>query len=126
MSNKRINAEVGTKKIILENFSITRDKISTILKRRWLACYMLYDWNYHHAEESFAANEMERFQKTIKALNGHPCEGSKLDQELTKAYNRVLMEDIESFIKQHMKVWSADRTVVELELARAEAEMLPC
>ena len=45
---------------------------------------------------------------------------------LTKAYNRVLMEDVESFIRQHMKVWSADRTVVELEIARAEAEMLQC
>lgn len=56
----------------------------------------------------------------------HPCAAPELDQKLTKAYNRVLVEDVESFIRQHMKVWSADRTVVELELARAEAELLQC
>lgn len=112
--------------IVLENFSITKDKISAVLKRRWLACYMLYDWNYRHAEHTFATNEMERFQKAIETLSRHPCAAPELDQKLTKAYNRVLVEDVESFIRQHMKVWSADRTVVELELARAEAEMLQC
>ena len=80
----------------------------------------------HISEHTFATNEMERFQKAIKTLNRHPCTASELDQKLTKAYNRVLMEDVESFIRQHMKVWSADRTVVELEIARAEAEMLQC
>ncbi|MEY8389811.1 hypothetical protein D3Z47_02085 [Lachnospiraceae bacterium] len=126
MSYNRINAEDGPKNIILENLSITKDEASAVLERRWLVCYMLYDWNYHRAEYAFAANEMERFQKTIKALNGHTYAVSELDQKLTKAYNRALMEDIEAFIKQHMKVWPADRTVVELELAKAEAEMFQC
>lgn len=124
--HNQTNAKAGQMSIVLENFSITKDKISAVLKRRWLACYMLYDWNYRHAEHTFATNEMERFQKAIETLSRHPCAAPELDQKLTKAYNRVLVEDVESFIRQHMKVWSVDRTVVELELARAEAEMLQC
>ena len=120
------SAKSERKCIVPVNLSITKDNISAVLERRWIACYMLYDWNYLHAENAFDTNELERFQKAIKILNRHPCAASELDQKLTEAYNRVLMKDIESFINQHMKSWSADRIMVELELARAEAELFQC
>lgn len=44
------SASTGTN---LREILIHEDAISEILWQRWIACYMLYDWNFHHAETSY-------------------------------------------------------------------------
>jgi hypothetical protein len=39
-----------------ENISIYEDAISVALWQRWIACYMLYDWNFRHAESAYDSN----------------------------------------------------------------------
>lgn len=40
-----------------ENITIHEDDVSSILCQRWIACYMLYDWNLHHANSAYLSNK---------------------------------------------------------------------
>lgn len=102
---------------------IQKNEISTVLWKRWIACYMLYDWNPHHADQTFVLNEIDRYQQVCEKLGDDVVISPELDDLLTKTYNRTLAEDVESFIKTHMEVWKSDRLAVELEMAKAMAEI---
>ena len=44
------------KETIPKNISIYEDEISVVLWQRWIACYMLYDWIFRHAESAYDSN----------------------------------------------------------------------
>lgn len=101
---------------------IQKNEVSKVLWKRWIACYMLYDWNPRHANQSFSLNERERYQLVCEKLGDDVVISPELDGLLTKTYNRTLAEDVEGFIKTHTEVWKSDRLAVELAMAKAMAE----
>lgn len=48
---------------IPENISIYEDEISVVLWQRWIACYMLYDCNFRHAESAYTGNKYTWIQQ---------------------------------------------------------------
>lgn len=106
-----------------KNISIDEDDVSAILWQRWIACYMLYDWNMHHADNAYFNNMYIRVQKVCKRLEGTTIDAASLKNTLTDTFNHILLEDVEDFIQTHMEVWKCDRLTVEFEVARVMAEI---
>ena len=105
---------------LMKKVVITMDEVSEYLQSRWIACYMNYDWCYHHAVNAFDANQFERHQKVIERLQ---AVDRITDKTVTEIYNRVLSEDVEAFIQTHMRVQKCDRAQVEIGIAEAMAEV---
>lgn len=108
-----------------KHISITKDEVSMILWKRWIICYMLYDWNLIHADNAFENNELDRYAKVCKRLGENYVISGKTGEDLTNTYNEVLCEDVEGFIAEHMEVWEKPRTVVEMSIAKAMAKVFP-
>jgi len=108
----------------VKNLSVEKDAVSEVLRWRWIACYMLYDWNYSHADNAFDSNEKTRYEKVMEQLGEDFTRELPLNQKVTKLYNTALVQDIEDFIQRHMEVWNSSRNDVELEITRAMAELL--
>lgn len=108
-----------------EEISIHKDVVSAVIWQRWIACYMLYDWNPHHAGYAYLNNKCDWVQQTYKRLDGTAIDAASLNDVLTDTFNRILLEDVEDFIQTHMKVWKCDRLTVEFQVAKAIAEIYP-
>lgn len=106
-----------------KEIAIHKDGISRILKMRWIACYMLYDWNKWHADFAFGSNEFERYQWVCRKLEDKVPDAASMASVLTDTYNQVLLEDVDGFIHTHMQVWNCERLMVEMEIVRALAEL---
>ena len=106
-----------------ENITIHEDDVSSILCQRWIACYMLYDWNLHHADSAYLSNKCGWVQQTYKRLEGTATDAASLKDTLTDTFNRILLEDVEDFIQTHMRVWKCDRLTVEFQVAKVTAEI---
>lgn len=100
--------------------TIHLDYASEYLRKRWIACYMLYDWNINHAHNSFFSNEVDRYQRVCKLMKTEPTISDAL---VTKTYNQVLAEDIEEFIQYHMRTGTSDRLRVEIDIATTLTEL---
>ena len=106
---------------------VKKDAVSLVLWKRWIACYMLYGWNFYHADCVFQSNEVERYQKAYhlfhesNIFNEQGVGLSEMEKYLTEVYNRVLLEDVENFICDHLEAGYSDRQEVEFQMARAEA-----
>lgn len=98
---------------------------TAVLTQRWIACYMLYDWNPHHAESAYLNNMCNWVQQAYRRLDGMAIDAASLNDVLTDTLNRILLEDVEDFIQTHMKVWKCDRLTVEFQVAKAIAEIYP-
>lgn len=101
-----------------ENISIYEDDISVVLWQRWIACYMLYDWNFRHAESAYDSNRYIWIQQVCKRLEGTTTDTASLKNILTDTFNHILLEDVENFIKTHMKVWKCGRLTVEYQIEK--------
>lgn len=108
--------------IAVDDMVISKDEIASILRQRWIACYMLYDWNLSHADNAFYNNESERYEEVHKRLSNEPVTPSSTDL-VADTYNKVLAEDIEEFIQKHMEVLPCSRADVEIEIARTLIEL---
>ena len=106
-----------------EEISIHKDVVSAVIWQRWIACYMLYDWNLHHADHAYLSNKCNWVQQTYKRLEGTATDAASLKDTLTDTFNRILLEDVEDFIQTHMKVWKCDRLTVEFQVAKVTAEI---
>lgn len=106
-----------------ENISIYEDDISVVLWQRWIACYMLYDWNFRHAESAYDSNRYIWIQQVCKRLEGTTTDTASLKNILTDTFNHILLEDVENFIKTHMKVWKCGRLTVEYQIAKVVSEI---
>ena len=102
-----------------QNIQIKKDMVSTVLRRRWMACYMLSDWNFYHADCAFQSNEGERYQKVCDRLR--EASWPETEKRRTEMYNRVLLEDVEEFIRTHIEMGYPNRQEVEYQMARAAA-----
>ncbi|HBA47026.1 MAG TPA: hypothetical protein DCZ91_04360 [Lachnospiraceae bacterium] len=102
---------------------IHEDDISTVLWQRWIACYMLYDWNLSHADSAYLSNKCTWVQKVCRRLEGTAIDAASLEGVLTDTFNHILLEDVEDFIETHMKVWKCDRMTVEFQAAKVIAEI---
>ena len=109
----------------LTEIPIHENDVTAILMQRWIACYMLYDWNPHHAGSAYLGNKCDWVQQTYKRLDGTAIDAASLNDVLTDTFNRILLEDVEDFIQTHMKVWKCDRLTVEFQVAKAIAEIYP-
>ena len=103
-----------------ENITIYEDDITAVLWQRWSACYMLYDWNLHHADHAYLSNKCNWVQQTYKRLEGTATDAASLKDTLTDTFNRILLEDVEDFIQTHMRVW---KLTVEFQVAKVTAEI---
>lgn len=100
--------------------AIKGNDVTYILCRRWIACYMLYDWNPKHAAEAYDGNTYDWIRQTYKRLEGKDADANTL----TDTFNQILLEDVEDFIQTHMKVWKCDdRLKVEAQVVKALAEL---
>lgn len=106
-----------------KNLCIFKDGISKVLYERWIACYMMYDWNQCHAAQAFDNNEIGRYQQVANLLGNELCISPEVHKALTDLYNKVLAKDVEEFIEQHMDVGQCSRSDVELVIAKAIAEV---
>ena len=111
------------KETIPKNISIYEDEISVVLWQRWIACYMLYDWNFRHAESADDSNRYIWIQQVCKRLEGTATDTASLKNILTDTFNHILLDDVEDFIKTHMKVWKCGRLTVEYQVAKVMAEI---
>lgn len=102
---------------------IYENDVSTILCQRWIACYMLYDWNICHANMAYLNNKCVWTEQVCERLVETTLEGEALKNMLTGTFNQILLEDVEDFIQTHMRVWECDRLTVELQVAKVEAEL---
>ena len=103
-----------------EEVSIQENVVSSVIWQRWIACYMLYDWNLHHADSAYLSNKCGWVQQTYKRLEGTATDASSLKDTLTDTFNRILLEDVEDFIQTHMRVW---KLTVEFQVAKVIAEI---
>lgn len=101
-----------------KNISIPFDRVSEILRERWIACYMLYDSTPLHAAECFSLNQIECCKKVCSELEYDFKIDSDFGTHLTETYNRILAEDIEDFILTHTEVMKCSRSDVELCIAK--------
>ena len=108
-----------------EEISIQENVVSAVIWQRWIACYMLYDWNLLHADHAYLSNKYEWVQKVCKRLEGTTIDARSLEGTLTDTFNHVLLEDVEDFIQKHMKAWKCDRLKVEFWIAWVISELFP-
>lgn len=113
--------ESASTEIDLREFFIHEDAVSEILWQRWIACYMLYDWNFHHAETTYCNNKFMWTDQVYNRMKGTTIEDESLEELMTNIYNQILLEDLEDFIQTHMRVWKCDRLTVELQVAKTIA-----
>lgn len=106
-----------------EEISIQENVVSAVIWQRWIACYMLYDWNLHHANSAYLSNKCGWVQQTYKRLEGTATDAASLKDTLTDTFNRILLEDVEDFIQTHMRVWKCDRLTVEFQVAKVTSEI---
>lgn len=98
---------------------IYENDVTAVLRQRWIACYMLYDWNPRHADDTYLSNKYGWVQQTYKRLKGKTADANTL----TDTFNQILLADVEDFIQTHMKVWQCDRLTVESQVTKAVAEL---
>ena len=77
------------------------DSLAEQLRLKWLACYMLYDWNIVHACQSFDNTQYDRLKKVCTMADKMSlCQ----DQSLIVLYYAVLSVEIENWMKQHQTI----------------------
>lgn len=106
-----------------ENIPIHENDVTTVLMQRWIACYMLYDWNLLNAESAYEDDMCIWVLEVCRRLEGTTINARSLESTLTDTFNHVLLEDVEDFIQTHMKVWECDRLTVEFKVVKAAAEI---
>ena len=72
-----------------ENIPVHENDVTTVLMQRWIACYMLYDWNLHHADHAYLSNKCNWVQQTYKRLEGTATDAASLKDTLTDTFNRI-------------------------------------
>ena len=102
---------------------IHENDVTAVLMHRWIACYMLYDWNPGHAEFAYLSNKCDWVQQTYRRLKDRAIDATSMKDVLADTFNRILLEDVEDFIQTHMRVWKCDRLTVEFQVAKAVAEI---
>lgn len=108
-----------------EDVSIQEDVVSSVIWQRWIACYMLQDWDLFDAQFAYVETQCIRIQEVCKRLEGTTIDARSLEGTLTDTFNHVLLEDVEDSIQRYMEAWKCDRSKVELWIAWAIAELFP-
>lgn len=106
-----------------EEISIQKNVVSAVIWQRWIACYMLHNWDLLDAESAYVETECIRIQEVCKRLEGATINARSLEGTLTDTFNHVLLEDVEDFIQTHMRVWKCDRLTVEFQVAKVTSEI---
>ncbi len=106
-----------------EEVSIQENVVSSVIWQRWIACYMLQDWDLFDAQFAYVETECIRIQEVCRRLEGTTIDARSLEGTLTDTFNHVLLEDVEDFIQTHMRVWKCDRLTVEFQVTKTVAEI---
>lgn len=104
---------------LMNRINRVKNDVTQVLYKRWMACYLIYDLNMERAGDIFRAKEAERCRSVYESLGDVAPLTDKL---IAKAYNKVLLRDIEESISYHMDCQKCDRAVVEYEIT----EKLAC
>ena len=108
-----------------EEISIQENVVSAVIWQRWIACYMLRDWNLLDAESAYVETECIRIQEVCRRLEGATINARSLEGTLTDTFNHVLLEDVEYSIQRYMEAWKCDRPKVEFWIAWVISELFP-
>lgn len=108
-----------------EEISIQENVVSAVIWQRWIACYMLYNWDLLDAESAYVETECIRIQEVCRRLEGATINAGSLEGTLTDTFNHVLLEDVEYSIQRYMEAWKCDRSKVEFWIAWVIAELFP-
>lgn len=95
---------------------MTEAKSTAILRQRFIACYMLQDWNIDHANNAYD-NNYRAWMQQIKN------DGCKMNRIKTDAINQCIIESTEALIAKHMELMDCERPVIELQIAETIAEL---
>ena len=83
------------------SIALSNDSLVEQLRLKWLACYMLYDWNIVHTYQSFDNTQYDRLKKVCTMADKmNSCQ----DQSLIVLYYAVLSVEIENWMKQHQTI----------------------
>lgn len=108
-----------------EEISIQENVVSAVIWQRWIACYMLHNWDLLDAESAYVETECIRIQEVCRRLEGATINARSLEGTLTDTFNHVLLEDVEYSIQRYMEAWKCDRSKVEFWIAWVIAELFP-
>ena len=106
-----------------KNIYVRKNAVSAILEVRWIACYMLLDWQIDQANFAIECNEQDRFQRVAEKLGDNFLLDDEISQTITELYNKVLLEDTESFVHRHMATLQKNRAEIEYEIVKTIAEI---
>ena len=98
-------------------------EVTNVLRQRWIACYLLYDWTLKHADHAFYNNKCMWVEQVYKRLEGMDIDAASLGAVMTDTFNQILLEDVEDFIQTHMRVWKCGRLKVEFQVAKTIAKI---
>ena len=108
-----------------EEVSIQENVVSSVIWQRWIACYMLQDWDLPNAQFAYVETECIRIQEVCRRLEGTTIDARSLEGTLTDTFNHVLLEDVEYSIQRYMEAWKCDRSMVEFWIAWVISELFP-
>ncbi|MCI9176535.1 MAG: hypothetical protein HFH49_16730 [Lachnospiraceae bacterium] len=113
----------ATAGIDLKRIPVHEDDVTNVLRQRWIACYLLYDWTLQHADHAFYNNKCMWVEQVYKRLEGVDIDAASLGAVMTDTFNQILLEDVEDFIQTHMRVWKCGRLKVEFQVAKTIAKI---
>ncbi len=108
-----------------EEISIHENVVSAVIWQRWIACYMLDDWNLLDAESAYEDDMCIWVPEVCRRLKGTTIDARSLESTLTDTFNHILLEDVEDLIQKKMKEWKCDRETVEFWIAWVISELFP-
>lgn len=113
----------ATAGIDLKRLPVHEDEVTNVLRQRWIACYLLYDWTLQHADNAFCNNKCMWVEQVYKRLESMDIDAASLGAVMTDTFNQILFEDVEDFIQTHMRVWKCGRLKVEYRVAKTIAKI---
>lgn len=96
-------------------------EIREVLRLRWFAQYLLYDYNIWHAESRWLTATCDISRRSEKILADAKAGGISMDPD--EAYNRAIVANTESWIREHQRVCGCTREDIEYDIAEQLEEL---
>ena len=96
-----------------------KNEVTSLLEARWMSLHTLYDSCPGHAARCFDSWEPTRMDKINQMLEGK----TTTDEMIADAYNKILAEEIESYIQTETKDFEMSRADLELEISKTMLQL---
>ena len=91
-----------------------------LLYNQWIACYMLYDYNPRHADNSYGLNGYERHKRVVQLMQ----KNENISEQ--EAWEAAIKEEIMDWKLAHAEVWKTSLKEVNKEVKRVLKEIEFC